>query len=90
MQMFNHEKKKKDIVQRNAERMVEEELFTKIKNNVKTYRFFNNPADSQVELAAVLESVKPVHKTVILWEDEMVVQNLNTAFLDELFDDTKK
>jgi hypothetical protein len=91
MQLFNHEKKKRELVRMAATKMVEEELFVKIKNNTRSYRPFNNPVDSQVELDAIVhEKEKQENKTYILWEDEMVVQNLNTAFLDEIFKDDAK
>ena len=92
MQKYNHEKKKKEIMKNVADKIAEEDCFVRIKNNMKIYRSFNNPIDSQVETEVISNESKPVEKTIILWEDELVVQNLNTAFLDELFfeENTKK
>jgi len=89
-QKYNYEKRKKEIIKNVAEKMADEECFVRIKNNVKTFRPFNNPMESQVEEEIVTQEQKPIDKTIILWEDEMVVQNLNTISLDELFEDDTK
>jgi hypothetical protein len=90
-QKYNYEKKKKDIIKNVAGRMAEEECFVTIRNNKKSYRNFNNPIDSQIEQEVIERNEQPEEKTIILWEDELVVQNMNTDLLDELFyENTKK
>lgn len=87
MQKFNHEKKKRTIVKNASENFAEEHCYVRIKNNMKTFRTFNNPIDSQIELDAIEENDKKKveDKVIIFWEDEMVVQGIDKEFLDELF-----
>jgi len=89
MQLYNHEKKKRNIVKNASEKMSEEKLFIKIKNNVRTYREFNNPIDSQIETEVIEKENTGKEKKYILWEDELIVENLNTNFLSEFFKEEK-
>jgi hypothetical protein len=82
-QEFNYQKKSKELVKRAVEKLANEEYFPKIKNNVKTYSPFNNPIDEQMEFKESHEIKEDVSK-IIIWEDELVIENLNTVFLDEL------
>jgi hypothetical protein len=83
MQEFNYQKKSKELVKHVGEKMINNTCFPKIKNNVKTYVHFNNPIDEQLEYKETHEIKEDISK-MIIWEDELIINNLNTVFLDEL------
>jgi hypothetical protein len=82
-QEYNYQKRNKELVKRAADKMASEDYFPRIKNNVKTYKPFNNPIDEQLDRKERIEIKEDVSK-IILWEDELVIENFNTVFLDEL------
>jgi hypothetical protein len=86
-QTLNTENRKRDTVTNAKEKLASETCTPVIRGNIRFFR----PNERSIEEIIDEQEIKAeiAKRKIILWEDELVIQNLNTDFIDTFFKENK-